>query len=137
VEIQTGVRERRLIGSRVIIAAFGGAVLLALLVARLLWLQLGQHERFVTASENNRLTTLPVGPARGLILDRSGVVLADNAPRLQLMVVPEEVEDMDALLRRIQVRIPLSEDEIEQFQKDLDGRRRPREPVALKSTVQM
>ena len=134
-EIQTGVKERRLIGSRVIIAAFGGAVLLALLVARLLWLQLGQHERFVTASENNRLTTLPVGPARGLILDRSGVVLADNAPRLQLMVVPEEVEDMDALLRRIQVRIPLSEDEIEQFQKDLDGRRRPREPVVLKSTV--
>jgi penicillin-binding protein 2 len=135
VEIQTGVRERRLIGGRVIIAAVVGVILLALLVTRLLWLQLGQHERFVTASENNRLTTLPVGPARGLILDQSGVVLADNAPRLQLMVVPEEVDDMDALLQRIQARVPLSEDEIERFQNDLDSRRRPREPVVLKASV--
>lgn len=134
-EIQSGVKERQLISQRVVIATVGGVVLLCLLVARLLWLQLGQHERFVTASENNRLTTLPVGPARGLIVDRSGVVLADNVPRVQLVVIPEEVDDMEALLGQVRQRVPLSDEELERFRDALDGRRRPREPVVLKSPV--
>ena len=75
-ELSTGVREKNLIQSRVVVAALVGLVLLSLLLARLIWLQLVETERFQTASEANRLQTLPVGPARGLIIDRNGVVLA-------------------------------------------------------------
>ena len=52
-----------------------------------------ETERFQTASEANRLQTLPIGPARGLITDRNGLVLAENRPNLQLLVVPEEFDD--------------------------------------------
>ena len=69
------------------VAAIGGACLLILLVIRLIWLQLIETERFQTASEANRLQTLPVSPARGLIVDRNGLILAENRPNLQLLLV--------------------------------------------------
>ena len=77
-ELSTGVREKNLIHGRVLVAAFFGGFLLLLLLSRLIWLQLIETERFQTASEANRLQTLPVGPARGLITDRNGIVLAEN-----------------------------------------------------------
>ncbi|MGB1967212.1 MAG: penicillin-binding protein 2, partial [Litorivicinaceae bacterium] len=93
-ELSTSVREKNLVQSRVAVASLGGACLLSLLLMRLIWLQLVETERFQTASEENRLQTLPVGPARGLIIDRNRVVLAENQPNLQLLVVPEEVSDL-------------------------------------------
>ena len=99
-ELSTGVREKNLIQSRVVVAALGGVLLLSLLLARLIWLQLVETERFQTASEANRLQTLPVGPARGLIIDRNGVVLAENRPNLQLLLIPEEVTDLDELIAK-------------------------------------
>jgi len=134
-ELRTGIRERQLIGQRVAIAGFGVAILLSLLVVRLSWLQLVEHERFVTASEANRLQTLPVPPARGQILDRNGVVLAENTPRLQLSVIPEESDDLTQLVAEVQARIPLSDDEVRAFEASLKARRRPREPVVIRDAL--
>ena len=134
-ELRTGIRERQLISQRVVIAALGGAFLLMLLIMRLFWLQLIEHERFVTASEANRLQTLPVPPARGQIIDRNGVVLAENIPRLQLSVIPEESDDLRALIIEIQSRIPLSDDEVRTFEASLKARRRPREPVVIRDEL--
>ena len=97
-ELSTGVREKHLIQNRLMVAAIGGACLLILLVVRLIWLQLIETERFQTASEANRLQTLPVSPARGLIVDRNGLILAENRPNLQLLLVPEEVDDIDVMV---------------------------------------
>lgn len=134
-ELRTGVPERRLIGQRVLIAAFCGVCLLMLLLTRLIWLQLIEHERFVTASEANRLQTIPIGPARGLILDRNGLVLAENTPRLRVSVVPEESDDLEAFIDAVRERITLTDAEFSGFQKNLKSRRRPRDPVILKEII--
>lgn len=134
-KLTSGIEERLVISRRLTFAACVAGVLLSALLGRLVWLQLIEHERFVTASEANRLQTLPLPPARGQILDHHGVVLAENMPRLQLVVIPEESDDLDGLLLRIQQRISLSEDEVEAFQKGVTNRRRPREPVILKDEV--
>ncbi len=130
-ELRTGIRERQLISQRLVVAACGAGVLLLLLIVRLSWLQLVEHERFVTASEANRLQTLPVPPARGQIIDRNGIVLAENTPRLQLSVIPEESDDIEQLVAEIRARIPFSDDEIRTFTSSLKARRRPREPVVI------
>ena len=134
-ELSTGVREKNLIQSRVAFAALGGAFLLLLLLTRLVWLQLIETERFQTASEANRLQTLPVGPARGLIVDRNGVVLAENRPNLQLLLVPEEVSDLDQMIAEVRQRIEFTDSDAERFAKNLKTRRRPRDPVVVKDEL--
>ena len=134
-ELSTGVREKNLIQSRVVVAALGGVLLLSLLLARLIWLQLVETERFQTASEANRLQTLPVGPARGLIIERNGVVLAENRPNLQLLLIPEEVTDLDELISEVRKRIEFTDSDAERFAKNLQTRRRPRDPVVVKDDL--
>ena len=134
-ELSTGVREKNLIQSRVAVAALGGGFLLLLLLTRLVWLQLIETERFQTASEANRLQTLPVGPARGLIVDRNGVVLAENRPNLQLLLVPEEVSDLDQMIAEVRQRIEFTDSDAERFAKNLKTRRRPRDPVVVKDEL--
>lgn len=108
---------------------------MSLLLARLIWLQLVETERFQTASEANRLQTLPVGPARGLIIDRNGVVLAENRPNLQLLLIPEEVTDLDELIAEVRQRIEFTDSDAERFAKNLKTRRRPRDPVVVKDDL--
>ena len=134
-ELSTGVREKHLIQNRVMVAAIGGACLLILLVIRLIWLQLIETERFQTASEANRLQTLPVSPARGLIVDRNGLILAENRPNLQLLLVPEEVDDIDLMVSEVRSRIKFTDGDAERFAKNLKSRRRPRDPVVVKDDL--
>ena len=134
-ELSTGVREKQLIQNRLMVAAIGGACLLILLVVRLIWLQLIETERFQTASEANRLQTLPVSPARGLIVDRNGLILAENRPNLQLLLVPEEVDDIDVMVSKVRSRIEFTDGDAERFAKNLKSRRRPRDPVVVKDDL--
>jgi penicillin-binding protein 2 len=124
-----------LIQNRLMVAAIGGACLLILLVVRLIWLQLIETERFQTASEANRLQTLPVSPARGLIVDRNGLILAENRPNLQLLLVPEEVDDIDVMVSEVRSRIEFTDGDAERFAKNLKSRRRPRDPVVVKDDL--
>ncbi|MEJ5992547.1 penicillin-binding protein 2 [Ramlibacter sp. PS3R-8] len=65
-------RIRILVASAVVLVCF------ALLVARLLYLQVIQHAQFDELAEANRTAIVPIVPNRGLILDRNGIVLATN-----------------------------------------------------------
>jgi penicillin-binding protein 2 len=65
--------------------------------ARLFYLQVLRHDYYATLSQGNRIRTEPIPPSRGLILDRHGVVLADNLPAFQIELVREQVGDSKAL----------------------------------------
>ena len=71
-------------------------------------------------------------PARGLIFDRSGQLLADNQPIFNLTVVKEQVGDMDAMLERLSGMISLTEDDIEQFENRMRRNRVPYTSVPLR-----
>lgn len=104
---------------------------LAVLAGRFFFLQIHGHEEFLTRSEANRIKPRPIVPARGLIYDRRGRLLADNVPAYRLEVVPEQVKDVDALLDDLARVVPLSDEERERF---LEGYRAKRafHPVPLK-----
>src|SRR5690242_135882 len=103
-----------------------GIILLGLLalVGRYAFLQVLHHDEFATRSEANRVKPRAIPPARGLIYDRNGVLLADNVPAFRLEVVPEQVPDMKAMLAQIGTVVPLSDDDIEAFKKQLAQSRR-------------
>jgi penicillin-binding protein 2 len=75
----------------------GGFVLFcfALLLLRVLWLQVIQHSYFKTRAEENRISLVPVPPNRGLIVDRNGVVLARNYAAYTIEITPSEVADLE------------------------------------------
>lgn len=90
-------------------------VMLCVLAGRFVFLQVFHFEEFHTRSEANRIKPRPIVPARGLIYDRNGKLLADNVPAYRLEVVPEQTENVDELLAELGRVIPLSEDEIVDF----------------------
>ncbi|MEO8777958.1 MAG: penicillin-binding protein 2 [Rhodanobacter sp.] len=111
-------RRRALVGFVLIVLGLGG------LVGRYVVLQVSRHAEFVTRSTNNRVKPRAIPPARGLIYDRHGVLLADNVPAFRLEVVPEQVKDMQGLLARLDKVVPLDQDDISAFYKQLKQSRR-------------
>src|SRR5579871_5242970 len=89
--------ENRLFTVRSIIAGVLAALLLGSVAARLFYLQVLKYDYYSTLSQGNRIRNEPIPPSRGLILDRHGVVLADNQPAFNLELVREQVGDIKAL----------------------------------------
>ncbi|HEX5286080.1 MAG TPA: penicillin-binding protein 2, partial [Polaromonas sp.] len=67
----------------------------ALLVARLVYLQVVRHDDLSEQAENNRTAIVPIVPNRGLILDRNGVVLATNYSAYTLEITPSRVDKLE------------------------------------------
>jgi len=124
--------ERQIFNRRLILAAALILLLFAALVYKLVDLQIAQYDYFSARSDGNRLHSQYVAPARGLIFDRNGELLADNQPIFNLIVVREQVEDMDATLQTISTLIRLTDDDIEQFNNRLRRNRVPYSSVPLR-----
>lgn len=103
----------------------------ALLAGRYFHLQVTEHATYAARADRNRIKLRPLVPARGLIYDRNGVLLADNVPAYRLEIVPEQVEDLAATLAGLAERITLSEEELERFD-ELRRGRRGFHPIPLK-----
>ncbi len=96
-------------------------VSLALLAVagRFFYLQVVKHEELKARSEANRIKTTPLPPARGLIYDRNGVLLAQNLPSYRLEVIPEKVSHLQQALDELAGLIPLDEADREKIQQQL------------------
>ena len=89
--------ESRLFTVRSIVAGILAAVLLLTVAGRLYYLQVLKYDYYANLSQGNSIRNEPIPPSRGLILDRHGVVLADNMPAFNVELVREQVGDNKAL----------------------------------------
>ncbi|MBL4583751.1 MAG: penicillin-binding protein 2 [Pseudomonadales bacterium] len=111
------VTERRIFNARLAVCLLIVVLMAVGLMVRAAYLQLVEHDRYATLSDENRLRVQPVAPTRGLIYDRNGVLLADNQPGFTLVIVRERAKDLDQLLIELQSIIEISDREIQRFQK--------------------
>ncbi|MGZ8384970.1 MAG: penicillin-binding protein 2 [Nitrospira sp.] len=95
-EAEFGDLHRRLFILRV-----GLLLVVALLGLRLWHLQIREGPYYRDLSENNRTRLVLLEPARGLIYDRHGVLLANNVPSFSLYVTLEDVKDREALIQQL------------------------------------
>ena len=88
---------------RVRVLAMGLVVFLAfaLIVARLLVLQVQRHEDLADQAESNRTAVVPIVPNRGQILDRNGVVLATNYSAYTLEITRSKLGDLDETIEEL------------------------------------
>jgi penicillin-binding protein 2 len=83
------------------------------LAARMAYLSIFEGERYQLASEENRVQLRLIPPRRGWIVDRSGKPLAINQPDYRLELIPDQIDDLDIALARINNVLQLSwEDEL-------------------------
>jgi len=128
-------REVRVFRNRSIVAAILILLMAGGLVSRLFYLQVIQHDVFITRSDSNRMRVEPLPPRRGLIYDRNGELLAENRPTYNLTIVRERVDDLDATLERLVQILGLPEDEVETFRERSLQRQRPFQPALLMSDL--
>ena len=104
------------------LAAAAAFVLFAfgLLTARLVYLQVYKHEELSTQAENNRITVVPIVPNRGLILDRNGVVLANNYSAYTLEITPSKVDDLEATIDRLAEVVEIQPRDRRRFRRLMD-----------------
>jgi penicillin-binding protein 2 len=96
-----------------------GVVLIALglIAARMYVLQVQRHETLFMQAERNRTAVLPISPPRGRILDRHGVVLADNEPTFTLEITPARAARLADTIESIGQLIELSDRDVRRFQR--------------------
>ena len=123
--------ERRLFIGRAILASVVSVVLLGMVIARLVQLQVFDHELFAEKSQGNRVRIEAVPPIRGLVFDRKGRVIAENLPAYQLELIPEQVDDIDDTLNRLAAIDLIKAADIPRF-KALSGSGQRFKPVTLK-----
>jgi penicillin-binding protein 2 len=107
-ELKNIERELSRFRTRLVAAAAFVLFGFSLLGARLVYLQVYKHDELQTQAENNRIAVVPVTPNRGLIVDRNGVVLANNYSAYTLEITPAKLQadleqTIDALAELVRI----------------------------------
>jgi len=111
------------------------AVLVFSLVGRAFYLQVVKGDYYNLLSQYRSIRIVEVPSMRGKILDKSGVVLAEDLPSYNVGITLEDVEDLDKELITLSSIISVSPD---QMKERLDKADLPSyELVVVKTTLQM
>lgn len=116
--------ERQILLSRSVFAFIFVTLLMLGLLARSWYLQVVRFDDYQTRSNNNRISVQRVAPNRGLIYDRNGVLLAENRSVYSLEIIPEQVNNLDEVLHKIEVLGLIDKNHIKKFETRMTGVRR-------------
>ncbi len=109
---QTQEAERSVFLNRIIFSSFAILLLGGLIISRLIYLMVIESDALSLRSVNNTLRTQSIPAPRGLIFDRNNEVIAENKPKFQLEMIPEQVNQLDNSLLSLTDLGILSKDEI-------------------------
>jgi penicillin-binding protein 2 len=123
--------EAELFRKRTYISLLIVIVMLALLAFGYFRLQVLMFDSYQQLANSNRIKLRPTLPARGLIYDRNGILLADNISAYRLELIPEQVENIEKTLIELGKIIELSEDDLKRFHRAKNNSRNFL-PIAVK-----
>jgi penicillin-binding protein 2 len=118
--LNTRDRELDRFRFRLAVAAVAVVLSFSTLIGRFVYLQIFQHEYFTTRAEDNRISLVPIVPNRGVIVDRSGTVLARNYSAFTLEITPSKVPDLDATIDALGQLIEVLPKDRKRFRKLLE-----------------
>ena len=127
---EAGAISARRIGRRALILGGAQAAFMGGLALRMRQMQVEQADEFRLLAEENRINDRLIAPARGVIYDRNGVAIADNAQNYRIIIVREDAGDVEEVIDKLRQIVPLDEDELERSVREM-YRRSPFVPVTL------
>jgi penicillin-binding protein 2 len=110
----------------------GGAMtaMFAVLGARMRYLSVEQADQFKLLAEENRISIRLIPPARGLIQDRNGKLIAGNEQNYRVVITREDAGDVQAVLAKLAHVIPLTADDLDRTEKEMK-RSSPFAPITV------
>ena len=117
VEVRNAEIELARLRWRLVFALLFALVLFGVLVARFVWLQVYRHEQFHAQAEDNRIAVVPVPPARGLIYDRNGVLLAENVSAYTLELAPRQIANLEKTIDELAQLVEIGPRERRRFKR--------------------
>jgi len=124
------VSSSRGISRRALLLGASQFAFMGVLALRMRYLQVDQADQFRMLADENRINIRLIPPARGMIYDRQGVLLAGNEQNYRIVIVREDAGDVDTVLDRLSQLVTLSPDDLERTRKEL-GRLSPFVPVTI------
>ena len=109
--------ERFAFQIRLIVAVLFILTMFSVLLGRFVWLQVAEHNRYLTLAEQNRISLVPIPPSRGIIRDRNGVVLAHNFSAYTLEITPSKVADLEDTIARLKGVVDITQKDRRRFKK--------------------
>ena len=103
------------IQARLVFIKIGLLVLIALLGLRVWQLQIRDGYHYQELARDNRTRSIVLEPARGLLYDRNGQLLANNVPSFNLYVSWEDVKDRPALIRQLSQLLTLDQERFREY----------------------
>ena len=119
------VGRRAGVASVIVVATF------LLLVGAFFRAQVLRNEQYALQSEENRLRQVPLPAPRGVIVDRHGLIIAENVPGYSISLLSPSADSLRAALRRLSSSIQLTNDQIESAIRRY--RRAPNRPTVVLS----
>ena len=104
--------ERSVFLNRIVFSSLAILFLGGLIISRLIYLMVIESDALSLRSVNNTLRTQSIPAPRGLIYDRNYEVIAENKPKFQLEMVPEQVNQLENSLLYLADLGILNRDEI-------------------------
>jgi penicillin-binding protein 2 len=123
VRIKDHQKEQRIFLQRSLVAAAVIGGMIVVLIGRLVFLQVILHDEYLLRAEGNRARIEAIPANRGLILDRSGKVLAENQPSFQLELVREQVADLTRTLEGLTQIGVIAADQLADVRREVLARR--------------
>lgn len=106
------------------------SAMVAVLGARMRYLQVDQADEFKLLAEENRINIRLIPPSRGLIQDRNGKLIAGNEQNYRVTLTREDAGDVKEVMARLSHVIPLTAEDMDRALKDI-GKNSPFVPVAV------
>ena len=97
---------------RIVLVAF--SFLFLLIVFRVFYIQVFQYKKLNELALNLWSRELPIEADRGRILDRNGVVLADNLTTTSLILVPNQITNKEDTCKKLSEILGVSYDEMKE-----------------------
>ncbi|MFD1912881.1 penicillin-binding protein 2 [Halodurantibacterium flavum] len=112
----------RRITRRALLLGVGQAAIVAALGIRLRHMQVEEADQYRMLAEENRINIRLIPPARGLIHDRNGVVVAGNEQNYRVVIVREDAGDVPEALAQLRRVMTLTDEDIERTLREVSRR---------------
>ena len=108
---------------------------MGILGLRMRQMQVTEADSYRLLAEENRINVRLIAPSRGIIYDRFGIPIAQNAQNYRVVIVREDVEDVDEAIANVRRLIEIDDKDIERARKEM-ARRSPFVPITLADQLQ-
>ena len=125
-------QSSRKISRRALVLGASQLAFMGALGLRMRYMQVEQADQFRLQADDNRIHVQLLPPARGLIYDRNGSLLAGNEQTFRVVIRREDAQELDKVLAELERLIGLSQEDQERVRKELKSRRTgPSVPITI------